>query len=120
MNQRRGGAQFQGFSMGPRPRGGNANRGSLRAVPPPPSISSGRSGNANFAPLGPRFLPAGASSSGSTLGANSLHGGVGIPPPIAINKQGYNTISSISQTAAASTAYGVPNSRPKTEDEYVN
>lgn len=112
MNQRRGGAQFQGFSMGPRPRGGNnANRGSLRAVPPPPSISSGRSGNANFAPLGPRFLPAAASSSGSTLG------GVGIPPAIAINKQGYSTISSISQTAAASTAYGVPNSRPKTEDE---
>lgn len=122
MSYRRGGGQFQGFNFsGPRHRA-KSNQGSLNAVPPPSSLANRPSGNANFAPIGPRFGSRSGVGAGS-VPLPSLHGsgGVGIPPPASlVNKQGYSTLNAISQISPASTsAYGVPTSRHKTEDEYV-
>lgn len=104
--------RFSGFSVGSRPRG-SSNRqsaGSFSAVPPPTAPS-----------FGSRFSRPGTSSSSfNRFPPPSGLGGV-IPPPhlstsTSTNKQGYSTLSAISQTTINSN-YGIPTSRPKTEDE---
>jgi len=105
--------RFSGFSVGSRPRGANRqSAGSFSAVPPPPTASS----------FGSRFSRPGTSSNSlNRFPPPSGLSGVTIPPHLSTisstNKQGYSTLSAISQTTV-DTNYGLPTSRPKTEDEY--
>jgi hypothetical protein len=52
----------------------------------------------------------------SGLGGVAPHLSTASVTNASINKQGYSTLSAISQTTV-NTNYGIPTSRPKTEDE---
>jgi len=73
----------------------------LNAVPPPPSINR------------PNVVPSSANSNQLSGSSSS------VPPPNSLSKQGYHTLSAISQNAI-NTTYGIPTSRPKTEDDYFD
>lgn len=93
---------FSSFNVGSKSRT-NSNRvqTSLNAVPPPPSIN--RPNVSNFA----------QSSGNSNRFSGSSNS---VPPPQSLSKQGYHTLNAISQNAI-NTTYGIPTSRPKTEEE---
>ena len=95
---------FSSFSVGSKSRNtSNRTPTSLNAVPPPPSIN--RPNVSNFA-------------QSSNLGNSSRFSGStnSVPPPHSLSKQGYHTLNAISQNAI-NTTYGIPTSRPKTEEE---
>jgi len=96
---------FSSFNVGSKSRT-NSNRvqTSLNAVPPPPSIN--RPNVSNFA----------QSSGNSNRFSGSSNS---VPPPQSLSKQGYHTLNAISQNAI-NTTYGIPTSRPKTEEDYFD
>lgn len=93
---------FSSFSVGSKSRtNSNRTQTSLNAVPPPPSINR------------PNVVPSSANSNQLSGSSSS------VPPPNSLSKQGYHTLSAISQNAI-NTTYGIPTSRPKTEDDYFD
>ena len=100
--------RFSGFSMGSnRPRGSiRQPAASLNAVPPPPTTFASRFSRPGTIGSYNRFPPPSALSGGAgQLSVNSV-------PVVTLNKQGYSTLSTISQPSVGN----VP-SRPRTEDE---
>merc|ERR1712071_280135 len=96
---------FSSFTVGSKSRTSSSRTPtSLNAVPPPPSISR------------PNVSSIVQSSPNSSRFSASSHS---VPPPNSLSKQGYHTLSAISQNAI-NTTYGIPTSRPKTEDDYFD
>ena len=93
---------FSSFTVGSKSRTSSSRTPtSLNAVPPPPSISR------------PNVSSIVQSSPNSSRFSASSHS---VPPPNSLSKQGYHTLNAISQNAI-NTTYGIPTSRPKTEEE---
>jgi len=96
---------FSSFTVGSKSRTSSSRTPtSLNAVPPPPSISR------------PNVSSIVQSSPNSSRFSASSHS---VPPPNSLSKQGYHTLNAISQNAI-NTTYGIPTSRPKTEEDYFD
>ena len=118
MNPGRGGNRFSGFSVGPRHKSNAGKSGSLHAVPPPPSMMT--PGNANTVPVASRFSRPGSSTASYNRfpppSAFNQTSGLQPSATVTVNKQGYSNVNTINPSAIGA-SYGLPTSRPKTEDE---